>query len=160
VAEAAPTALSAGRTPRRWFAAAILSALLIPLLLGPATAQADDRHRWIRNMVGDDFCLDSNAAGNNYQKWQHWNGGWARNVATGRCLENPTFTPYAIRTSPCSLVNMQYWQHWQRGWFQRPAWAGQPTAGCLTVDGRRVYVSLCGDPFNPFDSVRWYTELA
>jgi hypothetical protein len=32
--------------------------------------------------------------------------------------------------------------------------------GCLTVDGRRVWVSPCGDPFNPIEPVQWFTELA
>ena len=41
-----------------------------------APASADASHRWIRNMVGEDFCLDSNAAGVGAQYWRHWRYGW------------------------------------------------------------------------------------
>jgi hypothetical protein len=126
--------------------------------------------RWDRNMVGDNFCLDSNSAGtvyvnpcqrgNRYQKWEFWNGGWARNVATRRCLENPSFSFSAIRTRPCAHVPAQYWKNWRYGWFQRPAYASVSRPGCLGVNGRRVSVSLCGDPFHPILPVQWFTELA
>ncbi len=165
-----PHAESAGlRAPSLRRAVLIVSLALIGAAFAAVSANADASHRWIRNMVGDDFCLDSNAAGtvyvnpcqrgNAYQKWQFWNGGWARNVATGRCLENPSFSFGAIRTRPCAHIGAQYWQHWRYGWFQRLSYAGL-RAGCLAVDGRRVYVALCGDPFHPIAPVQWYTELA
>ena len=98
-----PHAESIGlRAPSLRRAVLIVSLALIVAAFAAASANADASHRWIRNMVGNDFCLDSNAAGtvyvnpcqrgNAYQKWQFWNGGWARNVATGRCLENPSFS--------------------------------------------------------------------
>jgi hypothetical protein len=149
-------------------AATILGLALIVAGFVPASANAAS-HVWIRNMVGDNFCLDSNSAGtvyvnpcqrgNRYQKWEHWNGGWARNVKTGRCLENPAFSFSAIRTRPCRQIGAQYWKNWRYGWFQRPAYASV-SKGCLTVDGRRVWVSPCGDPFNPIEPVQWFTELA
>lgn len=149
--------------------AAILGLALILAALTAAPANAAS-HLWIRNMVGDDFCLDSNSVGtvyvnpcqrgNAYQKWQHWNGGWARNVATGRCLENPAFSINAIRTRSCAYTGAQYWKNWRYGWFQRPGYAGAPRAGCLGVNGRRVFVTPCGDPFHPIAPVQWYTELA
>lgn len=72
-------------------------------------------------------CLDSNSkgevytnvcgAGNRYQKWIIWNGGFTKNQATGRCL-----VTYGadVRTAPCDATkSFQYWRHWSGGYFQQ-----------------------------------------
>ncbi|MEU4196962.1 RICIN domain-containing protein [Kribbella sp. NPDC026611] len=115
---------------RGWISAAIACSVVVAgLIIGtaaPASAGLD------YNQIGNDegYCLDSNAAGdvylnpcdprNPYQQWHIWNGGWTKNVATGRCLQADTyFAPEAIHTEYCLSESSQHFLHWQHGWYQR-----------------------------------------
>jgi len=113
------------------------------------------------------WCLDSNARGsvytnpcagtgqNRYQQWIIWNGGWTKNVATGRCLEKADGST-EIRTRPCADVNsLTTWRHWGTpsvaGWYQSMnGW------DCIVTDlGTSHNVSVLG-PCGSWKDHLWY----
>lgn len=121
-------------------AAIVVAALAVVAL--PATAQA--RPGWIVNNASPYWCLDSNAntwhgdvylnpcqSGNPYQLWESWEGGWTRNVATGRCLAAEAYGHPNFIFAPACVWNgvQQHWRHWQGGWKQRQAYNNNITVG-------------------------------
>jgi hypothetical protein len=122
--------------------------------------------------VESSWCLDSNfdgdvyinpcQLGNRYQQWERWEGGWTRNVATGRCLSGGTwFAASNIYTSTCNAsFQFQWWVHWELGWYQRPAYHGY-LSRCLArlPESLHDVIGLyCVDPRYAPNSQRWFTR--
>jgi hypothetical protein len=160
-------------------AAAVLLSIVASAVIVP-NAHADGPYS-IRNR-SNDWCLDSNFlgfvyinpcnSGNPYQRWERWNGGWTRNVATGLCLghlhSNGAWID--VRTTVCADHPSQFWVSWQGGWYQRPSSSWSPTLACLAIrvspdighpdppDGRDLTAYECGNP-NVDDPPRGWTVV-
>jgi hypothetical protein len=82
-------------------------------------------------------CLDSNPDGGPHygpcnvsdrgQQWIIWNGGWVKNIATGKCLVQ--YDNLRVDTETCRNVTWQYWRNWTPEWFQNVYFGVE--LGCL-----------------------------
>lgn len=87
--------------------------------------------------------------------WEIWEGGWTRNVQTGRCLFGRNW-PDPVFTDRCVHTGFEFWRSWHGGWKQVPShvdqWGSRHPDLCLS----RLYGSvhdvtmiLCRNPNGP-----------
>lgn len=111
-------------------------------LVGPAKPADAGNGDWYR-LVNDNWglslgCLTTNwahevyvgqcTAGNNFQRWRLWFGGFTQNLETGDCL---TLLPgWQLATRDCSHPlqpdRYQTWHQWNGGWIRSAAGPADP----------------------------------